>query len=125
MSAIEDLGDVIDQLTDRRERTVTVLRRGESGRAERSISHKVAFDPVKLTELGVAMLDGIAALAPEGDPADAHILQLGWAVDLGDAAAPALSAAGQHMAAGQMALMATSAREALAKAGVTFEERKR
>jgi hypothetical protein len=79
----------------------------------------------KLTELGVAMLDGIVAQAPEGDPADAQILRASWQVDFAEAASAALADAGQHLAAGQLAMAAQSARQALAEAGVEFTERKR
>lgn len=125
MSAAEELGDVIQQLTDRQPRKVSVLRRDREGHATRAVSHVVPFDPIKLTELGVSLLDGIEAQAPDGDSATAAILRAGWTVDLGEAAAPALSDARQHLAAGQMALMATSARQTLAELGVEFSERKR
>ncbi|MDP9250985.1 MAG: hypothetical protein M3O78_06420, partial [Chloroflexota bacterium] len=119
------LGDVVQQLTDRQPRKVSVLRRDEDGHATRAISHVVPFDPAKLTQLGVALLDGIEAQAAEGDPADAAILRAAWTVDFGEAAARALAQAGHPLASGQMAMAASEARQALATAGVEFSDRTR
>jgi hypothetical protein len=47
MTAADDLGDVIDQLTDRQPRKVSVLRRDSNGHAVRAISHDVRYDPLE------------------------------------------------------------------------------
>ena len=115
MTVLEDINDLISQLHDRRERKVSELRRSSTGQAMKAISHTVPFDAVALTQSALNLLDTVE---------DAE-LRVALTVDVGDAAAAALAQAGHQVASGQMALLAVSARQALAQAGVTFVERKK